>query len=72
MDAMEQFTNAMSQEVAEGRVPTTEQGLVYLLSQVLYGDPHAAERMAAACYLYSLRTPPYPYAAPRFPIDRTN
>ena len=56
MNPIEDFCNKLSQEVGEGLINTTDSGMVFLLSQVLSGAPSAAERMAAACYMYiSLR-----------------
>ena len=72
MNPLEDFTNKMSQEVAEGRINTTDAGMVFLLAEVLNGVPRATERLAGACYLYSLHRPDPSYWGTWPRLDRTD
>lgn len=72
MNPLEDFTDKMSQEVAEGLINTTDAGMVFLLAEVLNGVPRATERLAGACYLYSLHRPDLSYWGTWPHLDRTD
>jgi hypothetical protein len=72
LNPIENFTEKMSEEVAENRLDTTDAGMVFLLAQVLNGVPRATERLAGACYLYSLHRPDISYWGTWPQHDRTN
>lgn len=71
LNPIEDFVERMSEEVAEGRIDFSAEGMVSLLAQVLNGVPRATERLAGACYLYSLHRPDVSYGTwPK--LDRTD
>jgi hypothetical protein len=71
LNPIEDFAERMSEEVAEGRINSSDAGMVSLLSQVLNGVPTAAERLAGACYIRSLQRRDVIYGTwPR--LDRTD
>lgn len=72
LNPLEAFTDKMSQEVAEGGIDFSAEGMVSLLSQVLNGAATATERLAGACYLHSLRYPDSYYWGSWPRLDRTN
>lgn len=71
LNSLETFTERMSEEVAEGKLNATDAGMVSLLAQVLNGGIAAAERLAGACYVYSLHRP-NSYFGEWPKLDRTN
>jgi hypothetical protein len=71
LNPIEDFTEKMSEEVAEGRINSSAEGMVSLLSQVLNGAPNATEKLAGACYIRSLQRRDVIYGTwPK--LDRTN
>lgn len=71
LNPIEDFVERMSEEVAENLINHTDAGMVFLLAQVLNGVPRATERLAGACYLYSLHRPDVSYGTwPK--LDRTD
>jgi hypothetical protein len=71
LNPIEDFTEKMSEEVAEGLINSSAEGMVSLLALVLNGVPNTAEKLAGACYIRSLQRPDVSYRGTWPKLDRT-